>query len=71
MSFPIGHVTEYEHSIDICAKCEARIGTGDLCSYGCPDDGEANRVIVRRTFKRVETIVREDRIEFKRITVRA
>jgi hypothetical protein len=44
MSFPIGHVTEYEHSIDICAKCEARIGTGDLC-YGGDTPYEAIKVI--------------------------
>jgi hypothetical protein len=64
MSFPIGHVVEHEVTCDICARCKARIGTGGLCSYGCADDGEVNRtLVIRRTFKRVETLIREDRIE--------
>ncbi len=65
MSFPIGHVVEHEFSIDVCADCGARISSGGLCSYGCPADGDydGDRVRIRRTFKRVETLIREERIE--------
>ncbi len=65
MSFPIGHVSEYEYSVDICADCGARIGTGGLCSVNCPTDADYDddRVRMHRTFKRVDTLIREERIE--------